>query len=415
MNKINKVIMKILIVFFCFGFWGHINASADTKIGGFCEFQGVFYEQVIGEKEGGEKYVEYEVMSMNMNAGDSSLETKKNYELVIPEEIKGIKVTGINESAFKDNTKLQTVTFNKNIKTIPYEAFSGCINLKSVHFTDAIKTIGAKAFFGCVSLTDITLPQSLNYLGLSAFGGCTNIESVDFADTPNGFVRWMGYPFSGSKWWKTCLLAQKPVILKKTLCHAMGLKGNVVLSGKEINGIASNAFENNTKVRSIKTSGVKFIGHQAFARCSVKSVEIKGDCQLEEALFYGDKKLRNVAIKGAHTYGADIFDGCKSIRKIVFGKEINKLYRGTFEKCSQLRTLKLLSEKKIVWKKENEIKHSANNDYLEGCNKLKDIYMMSSKVSKQMKHISDKKITLHVPKKSKRVYKKYTKCKVVSL
>ncbi|MBQ9983872.1 MAG: leucine-rich repeat protein [Lachnospiraceae bacterium] len=116
------------------------------------------------------------------------------------------KVTAVAAKAFKGNTKVQTVTIGKNVKTIGKEAFSGCKNLKkvksatnvtsigknafancknlnSVAMGSKVTAIGEKAFYKCTKLTKITIPKNVKSIGKSAFQDCKNLETIDIKTT----------------------------------------------------------------------------------------------------------------------------------------------------------------------------------------------------------------------------------------
>ncbi|MCQ2483519.1 MAG: DUF4214 domain-containing protein [Clostridia bacterium] len=67
-------------------------------------------------------------------------------DLKIPEKIDGKKVTKIGESAFYEDTLIESVTVPNGITTIGRWAFKGCTNLKHVILPDSITSIGNKAF-----------------------------------------------------------------------------------------------------------------------------------------------------------------------------------------------------------------------------------------------------------------------------
>jgi len=56
------------------------------------------------------------------------------------------QVTAIGENAFKDNTKITSVTIDNGIKTIGDNAFSGCINLIVINIGKDVNAIGHQAF-----------------------------------------------------------------------------------------------------------------------------------------------------------------------------------------------------------------------------------------------------------------------------
>lgn len=73
-------------------------------------------------------------------------------EIVIPDEIEGLPVKIIGESAFKK-----------------------CIYLTSVHIPESITEICDMAFMECDELSGVRLPKALKTLGAGVFAGCSNI------------------------------------------------------------------------------------------------------------------------------------------------------------------------------------------------------------------------------------------------
>lgn len=90
------------------------------------------------------------------------------------------KVTSIADNACKNNAKLTTVKFGKNLTTIGANAFSGDSKLKKVDLSkSSIITIGKKAFYKCSSLKTIKLKvNSLKTIKGSAFKNCNSKAKV---------------------------------------------------------------------------------------------------------------------------------------------------------------------------------------------------------------------------------------------
>lgn len=126
----------------------------------------------------------------------------------IPSKIGGLSVTRIASAAFRDMTKLKsvtipssvteigacafygctnltTVTLPNSIKTIEPYAFAACTTLKSLTLPSSLQTIEHRAFQGCVSLTSITLPKNLNEIGIYAFENCSSLKTVSFLGGPS--------------------------------------------------------------------------------------------------------------------------------------------------------------------------------------------------------------------------------------
>ncbi|MCL2679411.1 MAG: leucine-rich repeat domain-containing protein [Dehalococcoidia bacterium] len=125
-------------------------------------------------------------------------------DVVIPEQIDGRRVIGIDDMAFLHCERLTTVKIPNGVTqiggftprgppiefpygpsitaTLPsnlYGAFGGCGNLVSVTIPDSVTIIGDEAFFGCVSLTSVTLPNNLKSIGRKAFERCRSLTSIN--------------------------------------------------------------------------------------------------------------------------------------------------------------------------------------------------------------------------------------------
>ena len=103
--------------------------------------------------------------------------------ITIPSTVKflntTLKVTAIDNAAFKGNKKLQKVTIGKNITAIGNHAFYNCTALKKVTMgTSRVSSIGDKAFMKCKSLTSITLPSSTKSIGRYAFYGDKKLKTI---------------------------------------------------------------------------------------------------------------------------------------------------------------------------------------------------------------------------------------------
>ena len=81
-------------------------------------------------------------------------------DLVIPSELGGLPVTGID-----------------------VWAFHGCKQLTSVTIPDSVTFINGAAFMDCTGLTTVSIGTNVNYLGVMCFQGCSRLQSVEI---PNG-------------------------------------------------------------------------------------------------------------------------------------------------------------------------------------------------------------------------------------
>ncbi len=97
--------------------------------------------------------------------------------ITIPNTIDGYPVTQISALAFKENTKITSVTIPESIKSIGEYAFADCKNLAVVNFSEGLNFIGAEAFIGC-NIKTLTLPDSIVTIGNNAFDNCRNLTNV---------------------------------------------------------------------------------------------------------------------------------------------------------------------------------------------------------------------------------------------
>ena len=101
----------------------------------------------------------------------------KSYTIL--DEIDGKKVLYIDEKAFQDNTKLETIIMGKNIIRIERLAFNNCQKLKEIDLSNVI-TIERNAFMDCISLQSVDLSSCIDLMG-GAFFDCRILKEVKFS------------------------------------------------------------------------------------------------------------------------------------------------------------------------------------------------------------------------------------------
>jgi len=102
----------------------------------------------------------------------------KDERVNIPPSIKGLPVTGIGESAYKNCASLTSITIPHSVTVIGEYAFSGCTNLTNITIPNSITSIEYSAFRDCTSLTSVTIPNSVIKIDRYAFSDCTSLTSV---------------------------------------------------------------------------------------------------------------------------------------------------------------------------------------------------------------------------------------------
>ena len=183
-------------------------------------------------------------------------------DVVIPSEIDGLPVTGINICAFS-KLPIESVYMPDTVTAIGDEAFFGCEKLKSVRMSNSLKNICTSAFSRCSALEEIKLPSSLTQIEHEVFTHCDSLKKVYI---PASITEWIGHGVFGA-------------------CDSL------------------------TEV--ILEDGLTAIGIGAFMQCeSLKTVEIPASVKEIRGLAFRDcPKLETVTFKGdAPNLQSGVFD-----------------------------------------------------------------------------------------------------------
>ncbi len=147
--------------------------TSQIFAGELIEYLGIVYEAIDGDSVEVRFRYNYATQEMEPYEGN----------IVIPREIWSVhgipyRVTGIGEEAFKNCTKLTSISLPRTLSTIGNGAFYGCTGLSSISFPSTLYLIGSEAFRGCTGLTSISLPSTLRSIGYDAFADCTGISKT---------------------------------------------------------------------------------------------------------------------------------------------------------------------------------------------------------------------------------------------
>ena len=91
-------------------------------------------------------------------------------------------VTSIGDYAFKDCSSLTSIDIPSSVTSIGESAFYGCSSLTSIEIPSSVTSIGKYAFYKCSSLTSIDIPSSVTSIGDYAFNGCSRLTMLIIPD-----------------------------------------------------------------------------------------------------------------------------------------------------------------------------------------------------------------------------------------
>lgn len=244
-------------------------------------------------------------------------------DVTIPTTIYDIPVTEIADSVFAGDSKIQSVTFGKNVESVGSNSFGGCRRLKSVTFNDSLKTIGEYAFRECASLSSVAIPDNTESVGRGAFYGCSSLAEIS---VPASVRRIGGRAFSGTAWMEARSDKDFVTIGDGILIAYNGGKAEVK-TAKTVKQIVG-AFAGNTALQKVTLrSGVTSLGDMAFTGCSsLQSLTIPSTVtEIGNSAFYGCTSLEKLVLPESITsIGADAFTNCAASLYVKQGSYAEK-------------------------------------------------------------------------------------------
>ena len=260
--------------------------------------------------------------------GNVDLTNHGPYNITIPTELGGIRVTGLGDYSFateENNSPLydihhhniHSVTIPESVTSIGQHAFFGCFNLDSLIIKDAATSIGASAFDGCSALTTLSLGKNITTIGDYAFEDCPNLKEVTIPQSVTSIGTYAFY---------------------LTDLHTLAIEG-------PIKSMGYCAFAGCTNLTSLSLyDGIQTIGEGAFAYCSaLTNVTIPqsvtsigfgafGDCTSLTTLSLG---------KNITTIGKGAFSGCSALTNVTIPEKVTTIESDTFTGCSNLKSITL--------------------------------------------------------------------------
>jgi hypothetical protein len=269
----------------------------------------------------GDKYIHVSVVGVSNNITGN---------LFIPEEPGQIteagftftlRVTGIARNAFRDNTKITSVTLPNTVTTIEDNAFRGCLNLSSITFGAGLTTVDSYwAFYDCTALSrfdvaegntvyssldgvlynknrttlirypigkpnnTFTVPNTVLTIGNNAFADCRNLSSITISRNVtnidiHAFHNCIGLIDFGVAPENTAFSALDGVLYNKNktvIVRYPPNKVNTLFSiPATVTGIYGYAFRDCQRLSSVFVSGnVVTIGYGAFGWSKIQTITL---------------------------------------------------------------------------------------------------------------------------------------------
>lgn len=265
--------------------------------------------------------------------------------VTLPEGLERISV-----GMFYQCTRLTSVTLPSTVKSIGADAFGYCEALESIELNEGLESIEFGAFENCESLTIEALPSSLIYLGYIKESGIVGdsgaTPSYALGSSYESYETYGGGVYAGT--------AENPYMILVSLSREAG--ENIYVHS-ETKAIASGAFYNSTKIKSVELpDGLLYIGDFAFVGCSgIETLEIPASVKIiENGAFYEMTALKSVTFgeeledKSLESIGNFAFMYCTALTEIALPESVLKLGTSVFYACTSLESATLPSNIKEI-------------------------------------------------------------------
>jgi hypothetical protein len=113
-----------------------------------------------------------------LNSLELSKVKNRKANVVIPDEVEGVPVFSVSNSAFRMNPLIKSVDFGKSIRNISRYAFAGCVRLKKLTIPSNVKVIETGAFAFCIGLREVVIEEGVTQIEENAFKGCIGLKKV---------------------------------------------------------------------------------------------------------------------------------------------------------------------------------------------------------------------------------------------
>ena len=259
----------------------------------------------------------------------------------IPDEIDGIPVTRIGQSAFEEKygdktNEITSLRLGKNVVKISDRAFYDCNKLKTANIPNGVVYIDDEAFRQCYVMEDVKLPGTLKYLGFESFRMCHGFKDIVIPDSVTTIEGGAFYDCNNAE---TLYISNNVELLsERAFGYCSNLKKATVPNS--VTEMEHSTFYNCRSMESVNLGeNVKTIGDWSFYQCeSLKevrfgeSLEYLGIHCFEKCACLDDVHIPNSMI----SIGEYAFSECDSLKDVSFGSSLDSIGKRAFTACKSL-------------------------------------------------------------------------------
>ena len=248
-------------------------------------------------------------------------DTSVEGDVILPDTIDGLPVTGIGKQAFRSCSKITSIALPSNTKTIGMQAFSYCSSLESVTLNEGLETLETYVFESCNKLADINIPASL-----------VNIPQRAFQDAS----------------------VKRFTVSESNENYAADSYG--VLYSKDMKKLLQYPIANEATSYTVPEGVTDILAYALYGAKKLVTVTIPNTViNIEEQAFRSCNKLSSIIIPdGTETIGDYAFQGA-GIESVHLGASVKSIGDRAFDYCTKLKSATVSEENEYFFSDSNGI------------------------------------------------------------
>lgn len=311
--------------------------------------------------------VEYRFLNADEKDGDIVVTGYRGLakNIVIPQEIEGHRIVGIDNNVFAHNPHMRTLVIEaeaaisdsafancymlNSVKirkplAIGSYAFSMCQNLEKVEIEDAseITKISVSAFADCIKLKEFSVPQNVTEIGDMAFANCGALTTVSLPDSVKEI---------GSQAFANCYSLQKVVIPKNVKAIGSSVFENCSMInefeyttdiGNFYQWFGDYNYDVPASLEKVTYNGEIVSPSMFYEIPNVKKVSLPNAVYIDNMAFFACWNLQSVQLaEGLLSIGSFAFELCSNLEEITVPQSVAKIGERAFSDCNQLTSVNI--------------------------------------------------------------------------